>query len=444
MSKINSISGFPEWLPEQKLAERKLMQTIENIYSSFGFTPLETAAVELVSTLTSKGEINKEIYSIQRLNSEPKDTEKDNKEAQLALHFDLTVPLGRYVAQNYDTLVFPFKRYQMQKVWRGERPQEGRFREFYQFDIDIIARDELPISCDAEIVNVIAKVFSKINLGKFKIKLNNRKLLLGFYNSLGLNIEQQQAAITIADKIAKIGADGVTKELTTVVGLNSQQASEIVKLAGTRFSARQAIQALDTLKVEDSLFVQGKNEVKEIISYLSPTALDNLDLDLSIARGLDYYTGTIIETYLTDNPSFGSVCGGGRYEDLASRFIKQKLPGVGVSIGLTRLLSLAFKNNLLEAKKKTPSQLLITLYDDAQRMQCENIAEQLRELNVACEVFFKAQKLGKQIEYADKKGINYVLFIGEDNKIEVKNLLTKEQKVVENLNELAKQILAES
>lgn len=426
MAKLTNISGFPEWMPEQKLIEDQIIATIRSIYTLHGFTPLETPAVELVSTLTSKGDINKEIYTLSRLQGD----ESANAEAKLALHFDLTVPLARFVAQHYGNLDFPFKRYQLQKVWRGERPQEGRFREFYQFDIDIIGRDTLPLCHDAETITVIDKVFTKLAFGPHLVRLNNRKLLWGFYSALGIKGEQAQAAITAVDKLDKIGADGVRKELKANAAVTEDAAARILSLAAVRVSPSQAQHALAELKISDQIWVAGQAEVLEVLKLISPSAEKNVVLDLSIARGLDYYTGTIIETYLTGHPEFGSLCSGGRYDDLASRFINQKLPGVGVSIGLTRLMSLVFANKLIEPKAKTPSRVLVSVYNEEQRGECNAAAETIRSHGIPAEVFHTDAKLGKQIEYADRKGIPYVLFL-RDGKFEVKDLQAQTQGVVE-------------
>ncbi len=426
MAKITNISGFPEWLPEQKLVEDQFIATIKEVYLSHGFVPLETRAIELVSTLASDGEVTKEVYGVQRLHKGVEDGSKG--EADMALHFDLTVPFARYVAEHFNQLHFPFRRYQLQKSWRGERPQEGRFREFYQFDVDIIARENLPLCHDAELLHIIEKIFTRLNLGEYTIRVNNRKLLLGFYASLGLSNEDQKKAIGIVDKLNKIGKDGVKRELTSSLSLESLAIDKILKLTEIQFESSKAKDELSKLTADNELFNAGKAEIIQVIDLVPESSKPRIVIDLSLARGLDYYTGTIIETHLSSYPSFGSVCGGGRYEDLASRFIKQKLPGVGVSIGLTRLMSLVFKENLVHTGKRSPTEVLVTVLSEEDRKYSNLVAEEFRANGVAAEVFHLSPKLGKQIEYADNKGIPFVVFVSEQGqKIEVKDLRSKEQ-----------------
>lgn len=428
MAKITNISGFPEWLPEEKLVEDQVIETIKHIFLSHGFVPLETRSVEYVSTLLSDGEVTKEIYGLQRLQNE----EAEKSEASLALHFDLTVPFARYVAEHFNALNFPFRRYQLQKSWRGEKPQEGRFREFYQFDVDIIARDELPLCHDAELLQIIEKVFTKLNLADYTIRVNNRKLLLGFYASLGLSTEAQRKAIGIVDKLNKIRVDGVAKELACALNLEQSKIDQILALTKIQIKASAAAAELAKITGSDELLKQGISELLRVIELCPDRTKDKVVLDLSLARGLDYYTGTIIETHLTPYPALGSVCGGGRYEDLASRFIKQKLPGVGMSIGLTRLLSAVFKEKLIPVQKKSPTTVLVTVLSEEERPTSIAAAEKFRDSGVAAEVFHLSSKLGKQIDYADTRGIPFVAFISDGGaKVELKDLTTKEQKEIQ-------------
>lgn len=427
MSKVKNISGFPELLPEQRLVEEGFIDKIRSIYRSYGFTPIETPAVELKSTLSSKGVIDKEIYVLRRALKDP--NEKDDEE--LALHFDLTVPFARYVGQHYNELQFPLKRYQLQKVWRGERPQKGRFREFYQFDIDIIARETLPIACDAEILSAIHKVFTTLSIGDFQIKVNNRKILTGLYESLGLNEEQRKATIIVVDKLDKIGTEGVEVELRNQLKLSDDIISKIIAATKIRVSPHECSQALDSLNCSHEQFLLGKEEILRLFE-LAPK--DKIVFDLSLARGLDYYTGSIFETVMTQYPEFGSVCSGGRYEDLAGQFINKKLPGVGVSIGLSRLMDLVFKNNLAPVRRTSPTTLLITVIDEAQRVKCCEVAEIFRNLHVPTEIYPASPKLGKQIEYADSKGIPFVGFIDHSNgSIKIKDLATKDEETVHDI-----------
>jgi histidyl-tRNA synthetase len=438
MAKMTPISGFPEWLPEQKLAEERIIKIIASAYASHGFIPIETPAVELIETLSSKGVVEREIYSVKRFHAE------GEEESAIGLHFDLTVPFARYVAQHMSKLSFPFKRYQMQKVWRGERPQKGRFREFYQFDIDTIARDELPVSCDAEILHVILKAFTTMALGPFKMSVNNRKLLHGCYSSLGLAEGQRKAAIIAVDKLHKIGKDGVMKELATSAGVSSEVASKIVDLTAVQCSPRDLSATVSALGIQDKMFDAGADELREIFSLIPSAFQESLVVDLSLARGLDYYTGIIFETLMTDFPEFGSVSSGGRYENLATQFTTQKLPGVGGSIGLTRLMELAFTNGLVSTEQRTRAQVLVTVLSEEQRPRCNELAEVLREQGVAAEVYFKSPKLGKQIDFAAGKGIPFVMFVGEDGqKLEVKDLRTKEQTLVVELASWARTVSLE-
>jgi histidyl-tRNA synthetase len=429
MTKITNISGFPEWLPEEKRAEERIIEQIRKIYTLHGFTPIETPAVELLSTLASKGEINKQIYTVSNLHTQDQEG-SEKAESKLALHFDLTVPLARYVAQHLSKLDLPFKRYQLQKVWRGERAQEGRFREFTQFDIDIVGRDTLPICHDAEIVTIVDKVFTTLKIGQHRIKLNNRKLLHGFYCEIGLNDLAQQQAIIIVDKLSKIGAQRVKNELISGLALNEEQANRILSLAELKLSLSDFDTQLQQLAVKNEQFILGILELKELVALVPQSSRANIVIDPGLARGLDYYSGTIIETVLVDHPEFGSVCGGGRYDNLASRFINQKLPGVGVSIGLTRLMSCLLSKKLVDISSKSPTQVLLSVYDESNRAILNETAEKIRAYGIACEVFHSNAKLGKQIEYADRKGIPFVLFQNGDQ-IEIKNLAEKTQHSVD-------------
>jgi histidyl-tRNA synthetase len=430
MAKPSKISGFPEWLPEQKIAEEKVISTVKRIYEGFGFSPIETPAVELLSTLGSKGVIDKEIFAVKRLRAEEGD------EAELGLHFDLTVPLARYVAQHAHALVFPFKRYQLQKVWRGERPQKGRFREFYQFDIDIIGRNDLPLSCDAEVVSVIGLVMEALQFGPYTIRINSRKLLGGIYAELGLSESARKAAIIAVDKILKIGADGVVRELQKIEGISQTSIDTIIKSTTIQCPIEQLAEKVAGLNTSSALIAEGIQDLTTICSLLPASVRERLIIDVSLARGLDYYTGLIVETVLINHPEFGSVISGGRYDDLASQFTDQKLPGVGVSIGLSRLMELAFTENLIATNRKSPTEVLITVYDEADRPHLNTVAQELRGLGVPTEVFFKCPKLGKQIEYAESKGIRYVAFVDSTTRaVQIKDIVSKEQVSVSSLAE---------
>ena len=425
MSKIKNISGFPEWLPEEKILEDEMIEEVLNILKSYGFVPIETPAVELLSTLTSKGVIDKEIYALKRA----KDDSGEEKE-KLALHFDLTVPFTRYVAQHFSSLIFPFRRYQIQKSWRGDRPQKGRFREFYQIDIDTIDRDNLSLSADAEILMVFKEVFDALNLGNYTIYLSNRKLLLGLLEAHGVSEDQGKEAVIVIDKLKKIGKEGVSTELIEKCGVASKEADKIIESLAVSCKPID----LSQFNFDNELAKEGLTELQTLFSYIPEDYYERMLIEFNLARGLDYYTGLIFEIHLDDYPEFGSCCGGGRYDDLASQFISKKLPGVGASLGFTRLMDLTLRNKLREPSKKSFSKVLVAVYNEDQRPYCNEIAMKLRSFGVRAEVFLKSPKLGKQIEYADKKDIQYVLFVDDETKnIQIKDLRTKEQTEVSDL-----------
>ena len=424
MSKLRNISGFPEWLPQEKLVEDRLISLIKAVYQSHGFVPIETPAIELMSTLAKKGVIEQEIFSVRRSKDE------SNDEAELGLHFDLTVPFARYTAQHLNDLVFPFRRYQLQKVWRGERPQKGRAREFYQFDIDIIARETLPASCDAEVVTVMAKAFEAIGLGNFEIRLNNRKLFWGYFESLGLSAEIITEALVIIDKLGKIGEAGVTSELSTSLKISSEIIDKMLLLIRERTDLKGLDAVIAQIPCSNALFQAGCEEVRGLRPLLTEGVQRRVLVDFSLARGLNYYTGLIIEVRMSDFPNFPSVGGGGRYADLASQFTTQALPGVGASIGLTRLMDLAISEKLLRFDRKTSTQVIIAVNDEQQRPKCNEVAEQFRACGVATEVFVSSPKIGKQIDYAAKLGVQYVVFVQPDGSLEAKDVVSGEQQKV--------------
>ncbi|MBQ7503469.1 histidine--tRNA ligase [bacterium] len=429
MIKPTPLSGFPEWLPAQQLAEQKFIDTIRGVYELYGFSRLETSAVERVSILEAKGEINKEIYGIGRLQGPPGQWE-------MALHFDLTVPLARYVALNSGALNFPFKRWQIQKVWRGERPQEGRFREFYQADIDVIGDGELPLSFDAEMPAVIHEAFKKLGI-KAQININNRKVLLGYYQSLGLSEEQSVNILREVDKLDKIGADKV-KETLLKLNLSEETAECCLALCRLKGAPQAVLAQAEELNVDNELFRQGLEELRFVAEELSYIGAESLIFNLGIVRGLDYYTGTIYETTLPDYPSLGSICSGGRYENLASQFINRKLPGVGISIGLSRLISHLFSVNAIECRTQTPTKVLISWPEENLRPACRAIAAKLRGAGIPAEIYHETAPLKKQLRYASRKGIDYMLFPHlyeeKEEQIEIKDLQTSQQEQI-SLNE---------
>lgn len=416
--KPKPISGFPEWLPEQRMVEQQWLDHIRRVFESYGYCSVETPAAEEIDVLTAKGETDKEIYTLTRLQAE----EGDSKEARIGLHFDQTVPLARYTALHFNDLVFPFKRYAMQKVWRGERPQLGRMREFYQCDIDVIHVDHLPLHFDAEMPKVIYEALDGLNIGRVQIRISNRKILLGLLDAMGI-IDTIPVTRTV-DKMDKLGEEEVSALLQNECGLTADQANKIIAL--TKVSGLGDIRALHP---ENDQMKDGIEELAFVLEQLSYLPDYAVRADLSIVRGLDYYTGTVYETRLLDIPEFtSSVCSGGRYDDLAGSYINKHLPGVGISIGFTRLFDVLRHNGYITNTKKSPTDILVYLPSDDERTLANNVASALRKRGANVETYHAPQKIAKQIAYAEKKGIRYVWFpeLGE-----VKDLETGDQKAAD-------------
>ena len=415
-----TLAGFMELLPNEQILFNQMKEKIQKSYEKFGFLPLNTPIVELADVLLAKagGETEKQIYRFNK------------GENDLALRFDLTVPLAKYVAMHYGELSFPFKRYQIGKVYRGERPQKGRFREFYQCDIDIIGDTELNNLYDAELPNVIYTTFQELGFSDFTIHINNRKILNGLFSSLNLT-EVSTDIMRIIDKIAKIGEENVIKELSDL-GVNSDAISKIMNFITISGSNDEKLNALDNIGITDELFVKGLSELKEVVNCIRLFGMseNNFMIDLTIARGLDYYTGTVYETFLNDYPELGSVCSGGRYENLAEYYTDKKLPGVGISIGLTRLF---YKLNELQAlnfnKKSIADVLVVSASDDIS--VCLPIATQLRNSDINTEVYMENKKIKAKFKYADRLSVPFVIVIGETeletNTVSLKNMSTGEQ-----------------
>ncbi|MCP2322413.1 histidyl-tRNA synthetase [Hamadaea flava] len=427
MSKITPLSGFPEWSPANRVVEQHFLDRIRRVFELHGFASLETRAVEPLETLLSKGETSKEVYLLRRLQADAEEP-RGAGDAQLGLHFDLTVPFARYVLENAGKLQFPFRRYQIQKVWRGERPQEGRYREFYQCDIDIVDRDTLPAHYEAEIPLVIGDVFAELPLPKATIQVNNRKILEGFYRGLGL--ADPMETMRIVDKLDKIGPKGVLKELVAG-GVSEAQASACLALA--EISAEDGSFAEQVLKlgVTDPLLDEGLAELVAVVETAAAHSPGLCRAELKIARGLDYYTGTVYETQLAGYESIGSVCSGGRYDNLASSG-DERYPGVGISIGLSRLLGVLFGKNALSASRGVPTCVLIALTADEDRAAAMRTAASLRARGIAVEVSPSAAKFGKQIRYAERRGIPFVWFSGPDGD-SVKDIRSGDQIAAEAL-----------
>ncbi len=400
MTRPTPLSGFPEWLPEQRLAEQQVLDRLRRTFELYGFSPLETRAVEPLDQLLRKGETSKEVYVLRRLHAGEGEDEQN-----LGLHFDLTVPFARYVLENAGKLQFPFRRYQIQKVWRGERPQEGRYREFLQADIDIVDRDTLPSHYEAEIPLVIGDALRSLPIPPVKILVNNRKLCEGFYRGLG--IEHPEEILRIVDKLDKIGPDAVSAEI-------QQQATEAQAkacLALAEITAQDASFADEVrrLGVEHPLLDEGVAELAAVVETAREHSPGLVQATLKIARGLDYYTGTVYETELAGFERFGSICSGGRYDNLASAG-RDVFPGVGISIGVSRLLGLLFRADALGVSRPVPTAVLVALWSEQERSVSNRIAASLRARGIATEVAPVPAKLGKQIRYAERRGIPFVWF----------------------------------
>ena len=410
MSRKTSLSGFHEWLPQERLVELHVLNTLAEVFELHGFTNIETRAVEPLGTLLRKGEIDKEVYTVSRIHEteapDPHDT------SRLALHFDLTVPFARYVTENAGHLAFPFRRYQIQKVWRGERPQEGRAREFTQADIDIVGDGSLDFKHDIDVALVMAEALSKLPIGQFVIRINNRKLAEGFYQGIGLH--DTAGVLRNIDKLEKIGADEVVNALQQELGASAEQAQLALGLAQIRADDSSFVNQVRALGVENELLAEGLQELATIIDELHARVPGTAVADLSIARGLDYYTGTVYETNLVGHEQLGSICSGGRYDALATKG-KRTFPGVGLSIGVTRLLSRLFSQELVETSRKVPTVVYVALTTDEDWSAAQDIAQALRARGINTEVATKAEKFGKQIRHADRRGIPYVWFTSSDD-----------------------------
>jgi len=407
VSKVRPISGFPEWLPGERMVEQHFLDVIRETFELHGFASIQTRAVEPVERLSSQGEdTDKEIYAISRLGAGRDGRDESSRDPKLGLHFDLTVPFARYVLENAGKLTFPFRRYQIQPVWRGERPQEGRYREFTQCDIDIVDVGQLAPQYEAELPLVVADAFSKLPIGPFRIQVNNRKIPQGFY--LGIGITDVQAMLRIVDKLDKIGADAV-RELMVDAGATVEQAAAALALAQISAPDESFVERVLALGVQHETLTQGLSELAAVIRVGSEHAPGLMVADLKVARGLDYYTGTVYETQLIGFESYGSICSGGRYDALASDG-RTSYPGVGISIGLSRLLAKVMPT--LSPSRATPTCVLVALADEGDRARGMGVAAALRQRGIACEVAPVAAKFGKQIMFAQRRGIPFVWFPG--------------------------------
>ena len=423
--KPRTLSGFMELLPAEQIQMERVMEVLRHSYALYGYTPLDTPIIEASEILLAKGggETEKQIYRFQKGDSD------------LSLRFDLTVPLAKYVAMHYGELSFPFRRFQIGKVYRGERAQRGRFREFYQADIDIIGDGKLDIINDAEIPAVIYKVFTTLGLKRFQIRVNNRKILNGFYAGLGLTEKSGEIMRTV-DKLEKIGKENVFAVLTIDMGLTEEQANAILNFIEISGTNAEVLAALEQFRGKNDLFDEGLDELNTVTKYLDAFGVpeENFAVDLTIARGLDYYTGTVYETRLIDRPEIGSVCSGGRYDNLAEYYIDKPLPGVGISIGVTRLFYVLSEQKMLNDKLNTaPTDVLILPMTD-NLAPAIRLATSLREADMRVQLYSEPKKFKAKMSYAAKLGVPYVVFLGDDEiaagTCSVKDMVTSEQVTV--------------
>ena len=420
--KPRTLSGFMELLPQQQMQMDRIMETVRSVYALYGFTALDTPIIEASEILLAKGggETEKQIYRFTK------------RDSDLSLRFDLTVPLAKYVALHYSELSFPFRRFQVGKVYRGERAQRGRFREFYQADIDVIGDESLDIANDAEIPAIIYTLISRLGLKRFQIRINNRKILNGFYAILGLS-EKSGDIMRTVDKIEKIGADMVRAILVDDYAISDEAAGEVLRFIAIRGTNAEVLAALEQYRGKNELFDEGLNELSTVVRYLGGFGVpeENFAVDLTIARGLDYYTGTVYETTLLDHPEIGSVCSGGRYDNLAEYYTSKQLPGVGISIGLTRLFYVLGEQGMLNPDVPTApaDALILPMTEDISAAVA--LATQLRAAGLRTQLYTEPKKFKARMNYADRLGVPFVLFLGDDEikdgVVSVKNMKSGEQ-----------------
>ena len=425
MSKVQprTLSGFLELLPGRQAQFERMAAIIRESYALYGFTPLDTPLIESSEVLLAKGggETEKQIYRFTKGDSD------------LSLRFDLTVPLAKYVSLNYGKLAFPFRRFQIGKVYRGERAQRGRFREFYQADIDIIGDGKLDISNEAEIPSIIYRTFTALGLRRFMICVNNRKVLNGFYAMLGLSEKSTEIMRTV-DKLDKIGAEKVHSILEEELHVSKEQALEILRFVDIHGSSQEVLTALEQYRGRHELFDQGLDELKTVVQYLAAFGVpeDHFAVDLAIARGLDYYTGTVYETTMLDHPEIGSICSGGRYDNLAEYYTDKQLPGVGISIGLTRLFFVLEDQGYLNDALNTPPADVLVLPMTEDMGPSITLATQLRAAGIRTQIHGEQKKFKQKMAYADKIGVPYIAILGEDEIKEgaasIKDMTSGEQK----------------
>lgn len=421
MAKIAPISGFPEWLPAGRIIEQRMIDLLRETFELHGFSGIETRAVEPVERLLAKGETSKEIYLLRRLQDEA------GADSELGLHFDLTVPLARYVLENSGHLDFPFRRYQIQKVWRGERPQDGRFREFLQADVDVVGQDTLAFHHEIELPLVMVDALSRLPIPRVTIQASNRKVAQGFYEAIG--IEDVDETLRIMDKLDKAGPTVVATMLADGVGATSDQARLALELADISGNDAGVADRILALGYRSDLLDEGLEELVALVEGANELIPGSLTADLRIARGLDYYTGSVYESTLEGHEDLGSVCSGGRYDSLVSNG-RKTYPGVGLSIGVSRILARVIGQDLVTPSRKVPTTVLVAVNDEAERRHAEKTAQSLRQRGISAEVSPSSAKFGKQIRYADRRGIPYVWFSMDEGE-QVKDIRSGQQVAAE-------------
>lgn len=407
MSRPASLSGFPEWLPAGRVVEQHVLDSLRRTFELHGFAGIETRAVEPLGDLLRKGETSKEVYVLHRLQEEA-DADRDQDPAKrLGLHFDLTVPFARYVLEHAGHLAFPFKRYQIQKVWRGERPQDGRFREFTQADVDVVGDGTLAFHHEVDLPLVMAEALTALDVGHIQVRVNNRKVAQGFYEAIGLG--DVDAVLRVVDKLDKIGPAAVARALADEAGATAAQAEQVLALAGISGTDASVADRVLALGARSALLDEGLAELVALVEAAEEAMPGVVLADLTIARGLDYYTGSVYETTLVGHEALGSICSGGRYDSLASDG-KRTFPGVGLSIGVSRLVSRLLGDGLVAATRPVPTCVLVAVWDESQRGTSNAVARALRARGIPADVAPEAAKLGKQIKVADRRGIPFVWF----------------------------------
>ncbi len=400
-----AISGFPEYTPEVRALEQTWLATLARVFESYGYANIETPSVETVATLASKGEdVDKEIYALTRL------AEEGGSKPKFALHYDLTVPTARYVAKHYSNLTFPFKRYQMQRAWRGERPQEGRFREFTQCDIDVIDAETVSLSYDAEMLEMAVVALTALDVGPIRFQVSNRKIMDGLAASLGLSDATLLARIL--DKVDKLSSDQLAERLSTELSLDPRAIETCIAFCKIHGNADAITKGLEALGLDNDALAEGRDQLCSLLNRVEASRPDHyvIDGDLSISRGFDYYTGVVYEARFIDFPGYPSICAGGRYENLVSSFMRRKLPGVGISIGLTRIFTKLLKEGLVAPGRKSPSRVLVANEEGGAAGAANEIASEIRAMGINVEVLPDVERLDKQLKYANDKGIPFVWF----------------------------------